>query len=75
MQDLTPKSPFLSATQLVRALRTKRIGALELLELYAARIARYDSELNALPVLDLDAARKRARALDRKGRRRSPVCR
>ncbi len=62
-------TPFLSATQLVRALRSKRIGALELLDLYAERIARYDGDLNAIPVLDLDVARKRARAFDRKGRR------
>lgn len=58
---------FWSASQLVRALRAKKIGAAELLDLYAARITRYDSALNSLPVLDLDRARKRARALDGKG--------
>jgi len=56
---------FWSATKLVRALRAKKIGALELLELYAARIARHDRVLNSLCLLDLDAARKRARGLDR----------
>ncbi|MBE0625569.1 MAG: amidase [Burkholderiales bacterium] len=56
---------FWSATKLARALRAKKIGALELLDLYAARIARHDRELNSLCLLDLDAARKRARALDR----------
>jgi amidase len=56
---------FWSATKLIRALRAKKIGALELLELYAARIARHDGELNSLCVLDFDAARKRARSLDR----------
>ncbi|HZM44540.1 MAG TPA: amidase [Burkholderiales bacterium] len=58
---------FLSATKLIRALRSKKIGALELLDLYAARIKKYNDVLNALPVLDMDAARKRAKALDRKG--------
>ena len=33
---------FWSATKLLRALRAKKIGALELLDLYAARIARHD---------------------------------
>lgn len=56
---------FWSATKLVRALRAKKIGALELLDLYAARIARHDRSLNSLCVLDLDAARKRARSFDR----------
>ena len=57
---------FWSATKLIRALRTKKIGALELLDYYAARVARHDRGLNALCVLDFDAARKRARAFDRK---------
>ena len=56
---------FWPATKLIRALRARKIGALELLELYAARIARHDRTLNALCVLDFDAARKRARSFDR----------
>jgi amidase len=60
-------TPFLSATKLIRALRQRKIGALELLDLYAERIQRYDRVLNALPVLDLAKARKRAKAFDRKG--------
>ena len=56
---------FWSATKLIRALRAKKIGALELLDLYAARIARHDRSLNSLCLLDFDAARKRARAFDR----------
>jgi len=59
-------SAFSSATRLVRALRSRKIGALELLNYYADRIARYGGEINALPLLDLERARKRARALDRK---------
>ena len=60
-------TPFLSATKLIRALRQRKVGALELLELYIDRIKRYDRVLNALPVLDLAKARKRAKAFDRKG--------
>ena len=56
---------FWPATKLIRALRTRKIGALELLDLYAGRIARHDRALNSLCVLDFDAARKRARAFDR----------
>ena len=56
---------FWPATKLIRALRARKIGALELLELYAARIEKHNGTLNALCVLDLEAARKRARAFDR----------
>ena len=56
---------FWSATRLIRALRAKKIGALELLEHYAARIGRHDPKLNALCVVDFDAARKRAKSFDR----------
>jgi amidase len=68
---------FWSATKLIRALRAKKIGALELLEHYAARIEKHNGTLNALCVLDLEAARKRARAFDRasakKGARPAPL--
>ena len=64
---------FLSATNLIRALRAKRIGALELLELYIKRVERYDGALNALPVRDFAAARKRAKAFDRKGAKPGPL--
>lgn len=61
------QTAFLSATKLIRALRQKKIGAVELLDHYARRIGKYDGVLNALPVLDLAVARKRAKAFDRKG--------
>ena len=61
------QTEFLSATKLIRALRQKKIGALELLDHYAKRIGKYDGVLNALPVLDLAVARKRAKAFDRRG--------
>jgi len=64
---------FWSAKKLLRALRLKKIGALELLEHYLARIKKYDDDLNALPVLDLDSARKRAKAFDRKGAKSGPL--
>jgi amidase len=67
------EAAFLSATSLVRALRSKRIGALELLELYIKRVERYDSVLNALPVRDFATARKRAKAFDRKGAKPGPL--
>jgi amidase len=66
-------TPFVSATKLIRALRQKKIGALELLELYIKRVGRYDSALNALPVHDFAAARKRAKAFDRKGAKSGPL--
>jgi len=64
---------FWSATRLIRALKSKKIGALELLNHYAARIKQYDGKLNSLPVLDLEVARKRAKALDRKGAKAGPL--
>ncbi len=64
---------FWSATKLIRALKAKKLGALELLDLYAARIAKYDGALNALPVLDMEVARKRAKAMDRKGAKAGPL--
>lgn len=64
---------FSSATRLIRALKTKKIGALELLDHFAARIEKHDGVLNALPVLDMDEARKRARGFDRKGANTGPL--
>ncbi len=64
---------FWSATRLIRALKAKKIGALELLDHYAARIKQHDGTLNALPVLDIDRARKRAKGFDRKGARSGPL--
>jgi amidase len=64
-QEFCMDTAFWSAAKLIRALRAKKIGALELLDLYATRIERHDRRLNALCVLDFDAARKRARGFDR----------
>ena len=57
--------PFRSATQLAAAIKRKKVGCLELLDLYIARVEQYDGALNAVVVRDFDRARTRARALDR----------
>ncbi len=56
---------YRSARQLAADIRRKRIGCLELLDHYLARIDRYDAAINAVVVRDVDRARKRARAADR----------
>jgi amidase len=68
--------PFRSATQLASALRRKKIGCGELLDLYLARIEKYNPKLNAIIATDLERARTRARAGDRalaKGTRWGPL--
>lgn len=57
--------PFRSARQLARDLRQKKIGCLELLDLYLARVEKYDGAVNAVVVRDFERARTRARAADR----------
>ena len=57
--------PFRTAKQLAAAIRNKKVGCLELLDLYLARIDAYNPKLNAIVVEDRDGARKRARAADR----------
>ena len=57
--------PFRSARQLAAGVRKKEIGCLELLDLYLARVERYDAAINAVVVRDFDRARRRARAADR----------
>lgn len=55
---------FLSAARLARRVRSRKIGALELLELFLNRIEKYDSKINAVVVRDFARARKAARAAD-----------
>jgi amidase len=57
--------PFRSARQLAADIRRKKIGCLELLDLYLARVDRYNGALNAIVVRDVERARSRARAADR----------
>jgi len=64
---------FWPAARLARALRARKLGALELFERYAARIERFNSALNAICAVDLDAGRKAAKAADRTRGRRGPL--
>jgi amidase len=57
--------PFRTARQLAAAIKSKKIGCLELLDLYLSRVEKYDGALNAIVVRDFDRARTRARAADR----------
>jgi len=65
--------PFRSATKLAAAIRAKKIGCLEMLDLYLARVEKYDNALNAIIVRDFEHARLRARALDRSRGPRGPL--
>ena len=58
---------FLPATKLAGLVRRGRVGCLELLDHFIARVEKHDPKLNAVVVRDFERARKRARALDRKG--------
>src|SRR5438270_1470424 len=57
--------PFRSARQLAADIKKRKLGCLELLDLYLARVEKYDGALNAVVVRDFDRARTRARAADR----------
>ena len=57
--------PFLPAHRLAALVRARKIGSLELLDLYLARVERFNPRLNAICVLDVERARARARASDR----------
>ena len=68
--------PFQTAKQLAAAIRKKKIGCLELLDLYLERVAAYNPALNAIIATDIDGARKRARAADKAvkaGRKLGPL--
>jgi amidase len=55
---------FATATEMLAALRARRVSAVELLDLHARRIARHNPALNALVELDLERARRDAEAAD-----------
>src|SRR5438034_5287797 len=55
---------FASATRLAGEIRDRRIGCLELLDLFVARAEQYNPALNAIVAWQVDAARERARAAD-----------
>ncbi|MEX0783400.1 MAG: amidase family protein [Dehalococcoidia bacterium] len=56
--------PFTSASDLIRALRAKQVSPPELLEMYLARIERYNSTLNAIVIPNTEQARGRARQVE-----------
>src|ERR1700733_2800948 len=64
---------FLSATQLAELVRSRKIGALELLDHYIDRFERLDPRINAVVVRDFERARIRARALDDKADKSAPL--
>jgi len=57
--------PFQTAKQLATAIRKKKIGCLELLDLYLKRVDAYNPVLNAIIATDIEGARKRAKAADK----------
>ncbi|HEY2874374.1 MAG TPA: amidase [Reyranella sp.] len=68
--------PFQTAKQLASAIRGKKIGCLELLDLYLKRVEAHNPSLNAIIATDIEGARKRAKAADRlvkSGRKLGPL--
>lgn len=57
-------TPFASAVDLADAIRNRAISSVEMLQLYLARIDRYNPALNAVIYTDLDRALKIAKARD-----------
>jgi amidase len=67
---------YRSAVELAALIRRKKVGCLELLDHFLARVESYNPRLNAIIWMDRDKARKRARAADaalRKGKRWGPL--
>ena len=62
---MTAALPFQTAKQLAAAIRKKKIGCLELLDLYLKRVETYNPALNAIIATDIDGARTRAKAADK----------
>lgn len=56
---------FAPATKLAGMIRRNKIGCLELLDHYLARVEKYNPQVNAIVAMDMEGARKRARAADR----------
>jgi amidase len=57
-------NPFLTATQIVQAIRTRQVSAAEVLESQLAQIAKHNPALNAIVTLDEEGARQRAKEAD-----------
>src|SRR5262245_16124356 len=58
------ETPFRSAKQLASMIRSRKIGCLELLDLFLARVEKYNPGLYAIVVTDIERARKRAKVED-----------
>lgn len=56
--------PFASATELLEALRSKKVSSVELTDLYIGRIERHDAKINVVVVRDFERARSAARDAD-----------
>src|SRR5215207_6037869 len=56
--------PFRSATALAALVKQRKIGSEELLDLYLARIGKYNPRVNAVVAMDIAGARRRAREAD-----------
>ncbi len=68
--------PFRSAKQLAAAIRGRKIGSVELLDLYAERVKRLNPRINAIVCMDYAAAKKRAQAADaavKRGKKLGPL--
>ena len=55
---------FQSASALAAAIRARKIGCRELLDIYIERLERFNAKLNAIIVVDLDRARRRSEEAD-----------
>ena len=67
---------YKSAVELAGLIRRKKVGCLELLDHFLARVEKYNPKLNAIIWMDKEKARKRAKAADaalRKGKRFGPL--
>jgi amidase len=67
---------FRSGKQLASDIRRRKVGCLEALEAFLARVDRYNGKLNAIVVTDVEGARRRARQADaalRKGKIWGPL--
>ncbi|MGQ0577569.1 MAG: amidase [Betaproteobacteria bacterium] len=62
---MTDEVAFASAKKLASLIRRRKVGCVELLELYLKRVARLNPKINAVVVLDEKRARERARKADR----------
>lgn len=71
----TELTAFSTATEMLRALRSRKISAVDLLEAHLKRAGRYDKVLNSIVVHDDERARREARTADerRAGGDQSPL--